>query len=90
MDYDPQDTFKPRKPKPEAPGQFGLFGNPKHLARRDHPETSKEAAESIVEQLGDLQVWALEQVRSHPRETVSEMAAPAPIDWDAAYEATTE
>ena len=50
-----------------------LFGpDPAHLARRDHPATSKMAAESIAPRLGELQAYALAKVRQTPDLTAVE------------------
>ena len=46
----------------------------KKLARTEHPETSKEAAWYIVDQLGELQRHAVEVVTRYPGRTLRELA----------------
>lgn len=48
--------------------------NPKALARRNDPATSKAAALEIIDHLSDLQAQTLDLVRLHPGRTVSELA----------------
>lgn len=58
-----------RRPPTDAP----LF-EPHALARNTDPGTSKEAAEITRAELGELQRFTLESVRSHPGLTASELA----------------
>jgi hypothetical protein len=46
----------------------------KHLARTDDPETSKQAAEAIVDQLAALHTWTLQCVQERPGLTAMELA----------------
>lgn len=46
---------------------------PKRLARKDDPDTSKEAATAILSELGSLHKWVLEVVSKYPGKTASEL-----------------
>lgn len=47
---------------------------PRRLARRAHPATSKAAAVEVLGEINDLQAKTLDLVRSNPGRTVSELA----------------
>jgi hypothetical protein len=69
-----------KSPEPPDDRTLDLFSvppqitTPKKLARKGHPETSRQAAREVFARLPQLYEYVLAVVKLYPRSTASEMA----------------